>query len=437
MTDAPASSGGNVGHATGLVCTICARSYPVSPTATTCASCGEAGTLDVRYDYRAIGSVWSPELLGRDTDPTMWRYRPVLPVDEATVVSPLTVGGTPLYEAPRLAAGIGVGRVVVKDEGRQPTASLKDRASAMAVAKAMEAGSSVVTTASTGNAAAALAGVAASTERVRAVIFVPATAPEAKIAQLLAFGATVVLVDGTYTDAFALSMAAAGRYGWYNRNTGVNPFMTEGKKTVAFELAEQLAWESPDAVVVPVGDGSIIGGVHKGFCDLWAMGWIRRFPRIYGIQASGSDYLVRAQEAGHTEPAAVAAFPAIAAHTIADSISADLPRDRVKAMVAVTATDGRFLRISDEAMLAAIPQLAAATGVFAEPAAAAAWAGAGAAAADGLIGPDEVVAVLATGSGLKDVPSVMKGVRSGNIAPITVLPDIDALDDALHTVDQT
>ncbi len=418
----------------GLRCTICGTLYPFRPTATTCPSCGDAGTLDVIYDYVGIGATWTPETLARSTDTTMWRYRPLLPIDPTTPVSPLTVGGTPLYDAPRLATVIGVGRVVVKDEGRQPTGSLKDRASAMAVAKAVEAGATVVTTASTGNAAAALAGVAASTGEVRAVIFVPASAPEAKIAQLLAFGATVVLVAGTYTDAFTLSTEAARRYGWYNRNTGVNPFMTEGKKTVALELAEQLRWRSPDAVFVSVGDGSIIGGVHKGFADLRALGWIRHIPRIFGVQAAGSDYLVSAAEGGHTEPAAVAGFPAISADTVADSISADLPRDRVKAMVAVTATNGRFLRVDDTDILAAIPTLAAATGVFAEPAAAAAWAGTAAAAAAGLIGPDDTVAVLATGNGLKDIRGAMTGVRHRNIAPITVPPDIDALDDALQPI---
>lgn len=411
---------------TGLVCTICGETYPPDFAGYVCPLHGNDGTLDVRYDYEAIASRFTKDDLAANLDRTMWRYRPLLPIEDASPVPPLTVGGTPMYDAPRLAEAHGVARVWVKDEGRQPTASLKDRASAMAVVKADERGAEVVTTASTGNAAAALSGICASVGRPN-VIFVPATAPEAKVAQLLAFGSTVALVDGTYDQAFDLCLEAAQTYGWFNRNTGFNPFMTEGKKTVGLEILEDLAWSPPDAIFVSVGDGSIIGGVHKAMKDALGLGWIDRVPRIFGIQSSGSDYLVQAFETGED----VVTKPPISASTIADSISADLPRDRVKAMAAVTETGGAYLRVSDEHILDAIPALARGSGVFAEPAAAAAYAGFVSAVDRDLVGARDEVVLIATGSGLKDVPSAMRAVTRVGTEPMRIAPDLEALAHAL------
>jgi len=319
-----------------------------------------------------------------------------------------------------------VAQVWVKDDGRQPTASLKDRASAMAIAKALETGADVVTTASTGNAGAALAGMAASVGQ-RSVIFVPASAPEAKVAQLLAYGSTVVLVAGRYAQAFELCMTASSEYGWYNRNTGFNPYMTEGKKTVGLEILEQLGWEPPDAIFVSVGDGSIIGGVHKAIKDAMALRWIDRAPRLFGVQAAGSDYMVQAFENGED----VLTKPPISATTVADSISADLPRDRLKAMAAVIETGGVYLRVSDKEILDAILGLARGSGVFAEPAAAAAYAGLRAAASRRLVGRTDRVVVLATGSGLKDVASAMKAVAAAGTEPIRIGPSLGELHKAL------
>lgn len=407
-----------------LRCTRCATSYQPAPGRYTCDTCGDVGTLDVRYDYGAIGAVLDQGGLAADPDRSMWRFRPLLPIQPETPVTNLEVGGTPLIRAERLGGALGVGRLWIKDEGRQPTASLKDRASAIALARAAEEGAEVVTTASTGNAAAALSGLAASTGQ-RVVIFVPRTAPEAKVAQLLAFGATVALVDGNYDAAFDLCMEAVARFGWYNRNTGVNPFVGEGKKTVVLEILEQLDWSVPDAIFVSVGDGSIIGGVHKGLRDAVALGWIRRMPRVFGVQSAGSDYLVQAWEQGED----LAAKPPISASTAADSISADLPKDRVKAMAAVTETGGAWVRVSDEQILEMIPQVSSRSGVFPEPAAAAAFAGAAGAVAGGLIGAEDTVVVVSTGSGLKDVRGVMTGVERVGIAPIHVTPGPAALDE--------
>lgn len=410
-------------NVTDLHCTICDASYVSEPGRYVCDSCGDAGTLDVRYDYQAVAMMLSPKSLLADRDPSMWRYRPLLPVGPDTPVTGLRVGGTPLVTADRMAGELGLESLHIKDEGRQPTASLKDRASAVALARAAEEGARVVTTASTGNAAAALAGLGANTGQAT-VIFVPAAAPEAKVAQLLAFGAKVVLVDGNYGAAFDLCREAAERFGWYNRNTGYNPYVAEGKKTVALEICEQLAWDSPDAVFVSVGDGSIIGGVHKGFKDALALGWIEAMPRIYGIQAAGSDYMVQAFESGED----VATKAPISADTVADSISADLPRDRVKALAAVKETGGAYLRVEDADLLSAIPTVAAACGVFPEPAAAAAYAGLQAAVKEGFVGESDRVVVISTGSGLKDVPAVMKGVEAAGVRPIRLSPGPSSLD---------
>lgn len=406
----------NVSH---LECLVCGRRFEPKEVDYVCPDHGNDGILDVVYDYEAIGA-------GADRDAissgSMWDYRVLLPVAEDVTPPPLRVGGTPLYEARSLARRAGLERVWVKDEGVQPTGSLKDRASTMALVKAAELGAAVVTTASTGNAAAALAGLAASVGR-DTVIFVPAAAPEAKVAQLLAYGATVMLVDGSYDDAIELCLSAGERFGWYNRTTGFNPYMSEGKKTVAHEVAHQLGWRAPDVVVVSVGDGCIIGSVWKGFHDLRQLGWVDRMPRIIGVQSEGSSYLADAWANGED----VLAKPAILPETIADSISSALPRDRIKAMRAVVESDGAFLTVTDEEILAAIPVLASTTGVFAEPAAAAAWAGVEKGVGSGAIGPREEVVVLSTGTGLKDVPAAMRSVSAAGLNPHHVPPDLDSV----------
>jgi threonine synthase len=414
-------------NVTGLTCVICGKTYPADFAGYVCTDHGNEGILDVGYDYKTIAAEWTKEDLAANPDRTMWRYRPVMPIAPDAAVPPLTVGGTPMYDAAPLAADLGIAKVWVKDEGRQPTASLKDRASAMAVVKAREVGAEVVTTASTGNAAAALSGISASVGQ-KNVIFVPKSAPEAKIAQLLAYGSTVALVNGNYGDAFELCMLAAAEYGWYNRNTGYNPFMTEGKKTAGLEILEDLEWNPPDAIFVSVGDGSIIGGVHKAMKDALGLGWIDKAPRMYGIQAAGSDYLVQAFESGED----VLSKPPIAADTVADSISADLPRDRIKAMRAVTETNGAYIRVSDDEILAAVPLLARGSGVFAEPAGAAAHAGLIAAVSRGLVSATDEVVVLSTGSGLKDVASAMKAVAAAGTKPMYVDPTLEALKQALN-----
>jgi threonine synthase len=415
-----------VDHVLGLKCTICGAEYGVDEVEYVCPHHGDDGILDVIYDYDLIAQRISPNHLAHDPTHSIWRYLPLLPVNPEVVQT--FIGHWSLAHC-SLNPLFSV------------TASFKDRASAIAVVKTRELGYDVVTTASTGNAAAALSGLCAAVAQPN-VIFVPKTAPQAKVAQLLAYGSTVMLVDGTYDQAFDLCLEAARAFGWYNRNTGYNParafgwynrntgynpYMSEGKKTVAYEICEQLgcrelgigklgSWEAPDVVMVPVGDGCIIGGVYKGFKDLLALGWIDHMPRLIGVQATGSSPLVdaweRDLEGWEMEP--------VQAHSIADSIVAGLPRDRIKALRAVRESGGAFIRVTDEEILAAIPALAQGCGVFAEPAAAAAYAGLVKAVEQGLVAPDDRVVVLSTGSGLKDVSSAMKSVGR----PLVVSPDL-------------
>ena len=404
---------------TALRCVVCGREYAPGTVDYVCPEHGNEGILDAVYDYAAIGRLVSPATLAASSEFSQWRYRALLPVLPGTVPPPLPVGWTPLLPAPRLAVQAGVAEVFLKDDSRQPTGSFKDRASALAVMKAAEAGARVITTASTGNAAAALAGMCAAAD-MDCVIFVPESAPRAKIAQLLAYGARVYLVQGTYDDAFELCLEAAAEYGWYNRNTGYNPYMAEGKKTAAYEICEQLGWKAPDAVFVGVGDGCIISGLHKGFRDLLALGWIDRMPALMGVQAQGSDFMYRTW----VDKADPLTYPPIVADTLADSISAGLPRDRVKASRAVIESGGAWLRVPDARILAAIPQLARASGVFAEPAAAASLAGLLAAREQGLVGAASRVALVVTGNGLKDVDAAITACARAEISPIPVAPSL-------------
>ncbi len=406
-----------------LRCPVCGRTYSPDAVQYTCPLCGEVGTLEVLYDYDTLRHSLDRDALARDPQLWMWRYRALLPLPADAPVPPLRVGGTPLYAAPRMAQQLGVRAAWVKDDGANPTGSLKDRASAMVIARAQAQGIRTVSTASTGNAAAALAGIGASVG-LSPVIFVPHTAPEAKIAQLLIYGAHVLLVEDTYDVAFDLCTQTCIETGWYCRNTGMNPYTAEGKKTAAYEIAEQLDWNVPDVVVVSVGDGNIIAGVYKGFYDLHALGWIERIPRLIGVQAAGSSPLVTAWEQGLN----ATEMQPVAADSIADSIVAGLPRDRAKALRAVRATAGAYLAVTDADILNAIPQLARLTGVFAEPAAAAAFAGVQRAVQLKLIQPDESVMVLVTGNGLKDARRAQAAVSGG----IRVKPTLDAVREALR-----
>jgi threonine synthase len=402
------------GGAIGLRCVRCGKLSAVADDLYVCPGCG-ANHL-VEYDLGALKRGWKREALERSDDRTIWRYLPVLPVSARLEGPP--VGWTPLVAAPRLSRDLGLGRpLLLKDDGRNPSASLKCRASAVALMRAKELGRELVTGASTGNAAAATA-VLAAAPGIRTRIFVPKTAPRAKIAQLLTFGAEVLAVDGTYDQAFDLCLEATRRFGWYNRNTGFNPYTREGKKTVSFEICEQLGWRVPDLVVVPVGDGNIISGVWKGFVEFQRLGFIERTPRLLAVQAEHSAAIVQAAAGdGQIRP--------VSGETVADSISVSLPRDGEAAVRAIRESGGFGIAVGDDAILAAIGEVARGAGVFAEPAAAASWAGLKAAVRRGLVDPGWQIVALITGNGLKDVASAMKVAGEPRVIP----PDAGVLDE--------
>ena len=399
----------------GYQCTLCGVRMPYNESMT-CPHCGEKGILDILFDYDHIKKHLNKASLASNRTNSMWRYAALLPLEPRDFSSFLRVGWTPLYPSNRLGSELGLKKLYVKDDGLNPTASLKDRASGVAVAKAMELGYDTVACSSTGNAASSLAGNA-SRMGLKSVIFVPERAPEGKLAQLLIFGAKVVSVKGDYRATFELSRAAIEKYGWYNRNAGINPIMTEGKKTVALEIAEQLDWEPTDWVAVSVGDGCTIGGVYNGFRDLLELGMIERIPKILGVQSAGCCPFVTAAEAGlDLAPAEE--------NTIADSIAVGVPRNPKKALRAVAASDGRWISVADEDILEAMRLLGRTEGVFGEPAGVAAAAGVVKAAGLGLIRPEETVTLISTGSGLKDVKNALRAAGK----PFSSAPDLAALE---------
>ncbi|MGB9593554.1 MAG: threonine synthase [Anaerolineae bacterium] len=403
----------------GLKCVLCGAEYRMDEHPYVCPRHGNEGILDVVYDYDYIRKRFSREALAQDRTPSIWRYLPLLPVADPAAIPPLPVGWTPLYPAHRLREQLGLRDLWIKDDGRNPTASFKDRASAVGVARARELGRPIMTAASTGNAASSLAGIAASVG-MTTYIFVPETAPQAKIAQLLIFGANVIMVRGTYDQAFDLCLEASARYGWYSRNTAYNPYLSEGKKTASLEICEQLGWDAPDRIFVSVGDGCIIGGLWKGLRDLLALGWIDHMPKLMGVQAEGSAVLYNAWKAGTEE------IIPIVPTTLADSISVGIPRDRIKALRAVRETGGEYITVSDDEILDAMRVLARSAAVFGEPAGVAAFAGLRKMLAEGRVNPDEKIVVLVTGNGLKDVASAIKATGKPHLIDPTV-GDLEAL----------
>jgi threonine synthase len=382
-----------------LRCVACSRTY--SPRiGFTCPACGPAeGILDVQYDYDAVRRLLNRRSL-TSRCASHWRYRELLPIPERAILPALQVGWTPLCAVPSLARHVGIRTLHLKDDGRNPSGSLKDRASSIAAVLARSKGLPVVACASTGNAASSLAGMTAALG-LRSVIFVPERAPEPKVTQLLIFGATVFRVLGGYDDAFRLSQQVCERWGFYNRNCAINPYLIEGKKTVGLEIAEQLAWQVPDWVAMSVGDGCSIAGLWKAFRELKLLGLIDHTPRILGVQAEGAAPITQAFRSG--EP-----MRPTTPHTIADSIAVGVPRNWRKAALAVGESGGTMINVADEEILDAMRYCGRLTGIFAEPAAATAVAGLKRALDDGMVARRSSAVAVITGNGLKDIRSAQR-----------------------------
>ena len=400
-----------------LKCTNCGETYEAVPDRYLCDKCGDKGILDVQYKYEEIKKDWNKEKLANNSESSIWRYLPLLPIEEDTKRPNLRIGNTPIYNSKEMGKKLGLNNLIIKDDGLNPTGSLKDRASAMAAVKAREAGAKTVACSSTGNAASSLAGNIASMEdEMNAIIFVPERAPSGKVAQLLVYGAEVVSVQDSYEAAYYLSDEAIKKWGWYNRNAAINPYLVEGKKTSVLEMAEQFNWEMPDWVVFSVGDGCTIAGAYKGLYDLKQIGFIDRIPRLLGVQAAGCAPITKAFRTGKD-------LVVTDENTIADSIAVGSPRNYRKALNAVKNSKGEYINVSDEEILNMIKLLGSTTGIFGEPAGVAGLAGIKNAVKEGIIGKEESVAVVITGNGLKDIDNARKA--AGEL--IEIEADIDKL----------
>jgi threonine synthase len=400
-----------VSFVTKLTCVHCAAEHQPGPLMT-CPACGPAdGILDVQYDLPRVAAVLTRDAFAA-RPLSHWRYIELLPLDSVPPAL-ADIGGTPLIDTPRLAANLGVARLRLKDDSRSASGSFKDRASSVGVARAVQAGFGHIACASTGNAASSLACCAAAAGMC-ANIFVSEAVPAAKLAQLLAYGARVFKVRGTYADAYELCEQACETYGWYNRNCAVNPYLVEGKKTAGLEIAEACTADPPDWVVCSVGDGCSIAGVWKGLAQMRALGLIDWQPRMLGVQAAGVAPICAAAEHGQLPVAA-------SGTTYADSINVPVPRNWRKALRAIDESNGALVTVSDEQMQEAVRVTGRLTGVFAEPAAAAAVAGVAEARRQNVIAAGASVVAIITGNGLKDIDGALRAVGAAH----DIAPDFD------------
>ena len=401
-------------------CTDCGKEYLQTEVTYLCPVCEventntkpPKGVLKVVYDYITLSSIGTSEQVFEHLKEN--EFIDLLPIVKKDNFPKLKVGNTPLYKQEELNGESLPFNLYLKDDSQNPTYSFKDRASYLVSAYAKENGIDTIVTASTGNAGSSLAGICAS-QNQKAIIMVPEAAPLAKLTQIVMYGAMIIPVKGTYDDAFDLSIKATEKYGWYNRNTAFNPLTIEGKKTVSYELYDQLNQTIPDRVFVPVGDGVIISGVYKGFEDLLKLGIIKKMPIIVAVQSEGSDNIARNINTDE--------FELKESKTIADSISVDIPRNFYMAKQFIQNYHGEFVTVSDEDIIKASAELSKNTGLFAEPAAATAFAGMLNYMINLKLEDNSNNVVLLTGSGLKDLQSVQSVIS----IPDAIEPNVENL----------
>jgi threonine synthase len=394
-------------------CSTCGKSYQRDEVRYLCPACARnyhpgqplLGVLTAQFDYPAIRKRFKKE------QPDWNLFSPV----ETEYYPDYPVGNTPFFKATALGRELGFENLWLKNDGLNPSASLKDRASFLVVAEANRLKEPTIVTASTGNAASALAAVCAAAGK-QALILVPATAPRAKLVQMLLFGARVIPIDGTYDDAFRLSLEYTNSHGGLNRNTAYHPLTIEGKKTVGLEIFQRNKFRTPDVILVPVGDGVILAGVYKAFYDLKAAGLIRKLPRLVCVQSEKSSAIHHYIQTGKYQNARDP-------RTVADSISVSIPSNAHLARQGVLASNGLSITVTDEQILAAQQQLARTTGVFAEPASAATVAAVKNLRQDDTLEPQEQIVLLLTGHGLKDIDAAMRMIH----IPTAVPPTIEAV----------
>ncbi len=373
----------------------------------TCPDCGE--NLNILYDYFKIKKEFSVEKLKKNTRNQVWRYRLLFPFNSLDSVPPLDFPLSPLYRAEFLEKELGLSSIYLKDDTRQPSASFKDRASSVVIAVARERGEKVLSCASTGNAGSSLACMAAACS-MKAVIYVPESVPAAKLAQLKVYGAEIKKVPGSYDRAYELCLKESNKYNYYNRSTGYNPFTREGKKSVSFEIWEQLDFRAPGTIFVPAGDGNILSGVWKGFEELKIMGLIQNSPQIFAVQSSASDSIARTMDkikkSGYNIKTSED-IEKVQPYTIADSISVERARDGLAAVRSLLSTDGKAVRVDDKYLVKEVLRLASEKGIFAEASGAASVAGLRKLKSEMKAKIKEPAVCLITGSGLKDIEKVI------------------------------
>jgi len=397
-----------------LICVRCGAEYSFEEIVYSCRRCGDV--LDVTYDYDAIAEVLNKKVL-TERAPTLLKYMEFLPILEPKNVVSLSEGNTPLIKSKRLAEKLGMKNLYVKDETRNPTGVFKDRATAMAATKALEFERDIVAIASTGNAAASMAGYAARAG-LKCIVMIPDTTPIGKVSQSIVYGARIVQVKGNYDQVFDLVTLACERFGWYNCNPAVNPYRTEGKKTMAYETCEQLDWKAPDWVAVPIANGCNLAGHWKGFKEFYEFEFTSGKPRMIGIQAQGSCPVVTAfnERADHVEP--------VIPHTLAGAIAVGKPRNATKTLKALRESKGAAESVSDHELLEAQRMLASTEGIFGEPAAVAPLAGLRKLLEKGTVDRSDKVVLVITGNGLKDPEAPLKTV----VKPPLVSPNLEELE---------
>jgi len=411
-------------------CTTCGKIYHQTEVLYLCPECSKLntphlpprGVLKTIYTYaknQSSGACGIANAMIQFEELKMSQYIEILPITNAESLPKLHIGESPLYSIEQIDGEKLMVNLYLKDDSQNPTYSFKDRASALVSAYAKEQGFHTIVAASTGNAGSSLAGICAS-QGQKAIIIVPESAPLAKLTQIIMYGATLIPVKGTYDDAFDLSVKASEQFGWYNRNTAYNPLTIEGKKTVSFEIFEQLDYSLPNRIFVPTGDGVILSGVYKGFEDLMKYGIIEKIPIIVAIQAEGSDNLVR----NISNPE----FVSVNSTTIADSISVDIPRNFYMAQQYIQRYHGEIMTVTDEEILNASVILSKNSGLFAEPASAAAFAGFLKHYQNNKLEKNSKNVVLLTGSGLKDLKSISQMIHM----PKSIEPTIQSLGNRIN-----
>jgi len=402
--------------ATKLKCLRCGKEYPIF-TKYNCSKC--KGILDVEYDYEAMKKKEIGSRFAVKTNEGIWRFKDFLPVEKKESIVTLREGDTPLFRSDRLGALMNLSNFYLKDETRNPTGSFKDRPISCAISKAKEEGKNTVITSSSGNAGVAVASYAAKAA-MKAVILVPSTTPRNKLLSIVCSGGILIKIKGTTSDCFNLTRELSGKYEWANlTSTFLNPFATEGDKTVAYELYLELG-RAPDWIVVPVGAGPLLAGIYKGYKELKKLGLVDKLPAMTGVQAKGCAPIVRAFERGEREVRAWGT-----PHTIASGIADPLQGysdDGTLTLDIIKESGGVAVAVNDDDLIESVQKLSRFAGIFSEPTGASSVASLRELKKRGVLKEKDAVVCMVTGSGFKDSHTIQEHVE---IPPKELEPNLE------------